>query len=315
MNSSNNFFNSYNMTQGILRVPLDSFGLGTIEKDEKFITSLDFISTKEGENWNSSSSASIIFYDESYVPAVGLTNAAGTVVVPKGCSYIRISIPVIEVTRYTFFRIEELKQAYIPFRYELCNVDIPNKYVTEKLEWTDGTILSANGLESTSESRIRSRFWYLKAGTVIYIGDDEYSQLTVIEYDSNMSFRKSSGWRTAFVIETSNYHRIVLSKNNNMKLMNDEKEKLMKELRIIERNDLADYAMSVGNGNLDGSGELFNFQVNFSSGNYGSSHCFVEDELWCFSASNDTNTSWADVQRFKIDFTSKSAYSVGHFFS
>ncbi|MBC2367962.1 hypothetical protein HBP99_04905 [Listeria booriae] len=313
-NASNNFFNKYNIVQGLLWISSDGSRLGTIEKSEIYITSLDFIDVKEGETWISSSNASVIFYDENYVPVNGLVNASGTVVVPLRCRYIRISVPANEVTRYTFFRAEEEKHAYLPFRYELRNIDIPNKYVTEKLEWMSGTILAVNGMESASESRVRSRFWYLKAGTVISIENDEFNQLTVMEYDSNLLFCKSSGWCVAFVIKTNNYYRIVLSKKNAMKLISDEKEKLVNALRIIEKNDLADYASKIGTGKLNRNGALFHFQVNFLSGNYGSSHCFVEDELWCFSASNDDHTNWADVQRFKIDFINDMAYPVGHFF-
>lgn len=68
--------------QGLLWISSDGSRLGTIEKSEIYITSLDFIDVTEGETWISSSDASVIFYDENYVPVNGLVNASGAVVVP-----------------------------------------------------------------------------------------------------------------------------------------------------------------------------------------------------------------------------------------
>ena len=229
------------------------------------------------------------------------------------------------------------------------NIDSLNQILKEKLSFKK-PLFEYGGISNDGKItkvptgftyRIRSEFLYLNEGDKLsFVSDDVNARFRLHEYtDKNEnSWVQMINWSTEYTIQTSNYYKVLCSRNwisddtpilsipaevdkltisssviNNLGVESVNEEHLKD--KSISHIKLSDELYSDINKKINplysDSDMLFTFKITDLGNTYSSDHCFVDDELWLFLVSDDNNTEYQNINRYHIDLESKKATLVG----
>lgn len=190
-------------------------------------------------------------------------------------------------------------------KYDLLNDKVKN---INELTYEKGSIHGYSPyiwFYSNTVARLQ-KFLYLKANTRITCLDDY--QFLAFEYNDKFNYinKYPSNWGNQVILNNDNFYSIIIRRTDLEELTSEDLENIENCLSFTENVD----------NSINTIGE---FDFEFANGRFFSDMCFIDNELWVFSPSNDLHTEYEQVRIYDIDFENKTAtynrtiqHNLGH---
>ncbi len=172
-------------------------------------------------------------------------------------------------------------------------------------EWSYGSVHADYPYGTVfSKTRISSKMNLLLKNQIVRLSDPTKYKYQLMQYDLDGNYIESpvlisSGYTGTYAIQEAGYYTLILAYQDDSVISD-----IQAFANHLEVSKISDEIINIGDANAisDGIGK---FEKILSLPNLGgnfSSHCFVEDEFWCFTASDYSESgTLGKVYRYKLD--------------